>query len=450
MKKISLVIIAFQLTCTLAMGQFTSQVSTTQSGGNGSAGIGDFGIVVKPTSGQATLGAEGTGDTWSNLILGSNVSGTRRFWSFSKRTSAESHDLQLIHYDGTAFNYPNATFTTSGRVGIGTTTPAARLHIIDGGLRHGGTGEINIDAVGIIGGRFKIMDNGKVGIGTDVPSEKLTVYDAGSATRILIGNPNSASGGFTSLGLGTSANSGGYSWMQAVKSSGSAYGDIILNQSGGNVGIGTATPGDKLSVMGNISVPLLSGIGSVLTDRSPYDGKSIGNYAVGWYGDSENSGAPMAYFSGFGGIKFFAQGVPRMTVASNGNVGIGTTSPGSFKLAVNGKIWTQEVNVAMTNPGPDYVFEKNYDLLSLTELETYISQNKHLPEVPSAKEMEKDGLNLKEMNLILLKKVEELTLHLIEQNKTIATLQNNQVEMLQTNTLLQQRVKSIEKGPNRK
>ncbi|MBT1697552.1 hypothetical protein KK083_11740 [Fulvivirgaceae bacterium PWU4] len=109
----------------------------------------------------------------------------------------------------------------------------------------------------------------------------------------------------------------------------------------------------------------------------------------------------------------------KMVILSNGNVGIGTNEPGTFKLAVNGKIWSQEVNIAMTNPGPDYVFEKDYNLLSLAELEAYIKANKHLPEVPSAKEMDAEGLNIKEMNLILLKKVEELTLHLIEANKKI-------------------------------
>jgi hypothetical protein len=120
---------------------------------------------------------------------------------------------------------------------------------------------------------------------------------------------------------------------------------------------------------------------------------------------------------------------PPFTVLTNGNIGIGTETPGSFKLAVNGKIWTQEVNVAMTNPGPDYVFEKDYELLPLSKLETYINQNKHLPEVPSAKEMEKDGLNLKEMNLLLLKKVEELTLHLIEMKK------ENEIQQKEINAL---------------
>jgi hypothetical protein len=106
----------------------------------------------------------------------------------------------------------------------------------------------------------------------------------------------------------------------------------------------------------------------------------------------------------------------RLVVLTNGLVGIGTANPDQ-KLTVKGTIHTEEVRVDMTVPGPDYVFEKNYNLLPLSELETYITQNKHLPEVPSAKEMEAEGLNLKEMNLILLKKVEELTLHLIEMKK---------------------------------
>lgn len=114
-----------------------------------------------------------------------------------------------------------------------------------------------------------------------------------------------------------------------------------------------------------------------------------------------------------------------------GHVGIGTTSPDA-PLTVKGAIHTNEVRVDVNPPlqGPDYVFEKNYNLLPLSELESYINENKHLPEVPSAKEMEKDGLNLKEMNLILLKKVEELTLHLIEANKK-AEIQQQEIRELQ-------------------
>ncbi|GGH31491.1 hypothetical protein FAZ19_22500 [Sphingobacterium alkalisoli] len=101
----------------------------------------------------------------------------------------------------------------------------------------------------------------------------------------------------------------------------------------------------------------------------------------------------------------------------NGNVGIGTTSP-TEKLSVNGNIRAKEIKVETAN-WPDYVFEAEYEAMSLPEIEMYIKQNGHLPEIPSAPEVEKEGISLGEMNKILLKKVEELTLHLIQKEKDI-------------------------------
>nr|WP_315202937.1 tail fiber protein [uncultured Flavobacterium sp.] len=102
-----------------------------------------------------------------------------------------------------------------------------------------------------------------------------------------------------------------------------------------------------------------------------------------------------------------------------GNVGIGTITPDE-KLTVKGKIHTQEVRVDMTGAlVPDYVFADDYKLKTLPEIESYIKKNSHLPEIPSAGEIEKNGLLLAEMNMNLLKKVEELTLYMIEQNKKI-------------------------------
>ncbi|MGK6353492.1 hypothetical protein [Parapedobacter sp. DT-150] len=104
------------------------------------------------------------------------------------------------------------------------------------------------------------------------------------------------------------------------------------------------------------------------------------------------------------------------TVENDGKVGIGTTTP-QAKLAVNGNILAKEVKVKTDISVPDYVFEPDYDLPTLDEIETYVKKHKHLPEIPSAADIEKDGLDLAEMNLLLLKKVEELTLHLIDQRK---------------------------------
>jgi len=111
-------------------------------------------------------------------------------------------------------------------------------------------------------------------------------------------------------------------------------------------------------------------------------------------------------------------------VLVQGNVGIGTTTPDA-KLSVSGQVHAQEVKVSITVPGPDYVFDKDYQLSSLEDIKNYIDQNKHLPEIPSAKEMEKNGVQLGEMNMLLLKKIEELTLHILEQQKQIDELRQS-------------------------
>ncbi|MES2653136.1 MAG: hypothetical protein V4663_15450 [Bacteroidota bacterium] len=106
-----------------------------------------------------------------------------------------------------------------------------------------------------------------------------------------------------------------------------------------------------------------------------------------------------------------------LKVLENGNVGIGTSTP-TDKLSVNGNIRAKEIKVE-TSGWPDYVFDTDYRITSLKKLEEYIKINKHLPEMPSAKIAEQEGINLGEMNKLLLKKIEELTLHLIEKNKAI-------------------------------
>lgn len=107
----------------------------------------------------------------------------------------------------------------------------------------------------------------------------------------------------------------------------------------------------------------------------------------------------------------------------NGNVAIGTTTPGSYKLTVEGTIGARRIKVAQGN-WPDYVFAPEYKLPTLGEVEDYIKVNKHLPDVPSAKEVEKEGLDLGEMNKRLLQKMEEMTLYMIELNKQNLQLKN--------------------------
>lgn len=139
----------------------------------------------------------------------------------------------------------------------------------------------------------------------------------------------------------------------------------------------------------------------------------------------------------------------------DGNVGIGTDLP-SEKLTVNGKIRAREIRIDV-DAMPDYVFAPKYDLLPLAELEKFIQQNKHLPEVPSAKEAEKNGIELGEMNKLLLKKIEELTLHLIEKNKAldvqkadINVLKKNTADLQEMLSVLQAQVKQILAGQSKR
>ena len=121
--------------------------------------------------------------------------------------------------------------------------------------------------------------------------------------------------------------------------------------------------------------------------------------------------------------------VERFRVTSEGNVGIGSVSPSS-KLTVKGDIHAEEVRVDLTVPGPDYVFEEDYDLPTLESLQNYVQENEHLPGVPSAEEMEVNGIDLGVMNMLLLKKVEELTLYLIEHQQSLKH-QNTKIELLE-------------------
>jgi len=120
-----------------------------------------------------------------------------------------------------------------------------------------------------------------------------------------------------------------------------------------------------------------------------------------------------------------------MHILSNGNIGIGTISPVA-RLTVNGNILAKEIKIKTDITVPDYVFENDYNLMTLSDIEQFVKEHKHLPEIPSGDSIGKNGLDLAEINLLLLKKIEELTLHLIEKEKELR-LQGAQIHVLQQN-----------------
>lgn len=115
---------------------------------------------------------------------------------------------------------------------------------------------------------------------------------------------------------------------------------------------------------------------------------------------------------------------------TEGTVGIGTTTTGTHKLAVEGTIGAREV-IIETDSWSDFVFDDDYSLRDLEEVEAYITVNNHLPEIPSEAEVIENGIELGKMDAKLLQKIEELTLYLIEQNKRIKALETKNEELME-------------------
>ncbi len=178
-------------------------------------------------------------------------------------------------------------------------------------------------------------------------------------------------------------------------------------------GVGTTTPIDNIHIRDADAGLRVEG-----TSRARVNLAST-NYP-GWQIEMSNAdGNQLA-----GDLGFTESGVAagRLVLKKGGNVGIGTTTP-SERLSVNGNIKTKKLIVTQTN-WPDYVFKSGYTLQPLQKVEQFIKENNHLPGMPSAAEIEDKGLNVGDAQALLLKKVEELTLYMIELKKENAVLRS--------------------------
>ncbi len=274
----------------------------------------------------------------------------------------------------------------------------------------------------------KIEATGNVGIGTTDP--KVLLHVSGNINSVLSStkddkhfqyrwNPAGdqayvwSAGNALKFGTATGFNSD--NWNEKIR--------ICDN---GNVGIGIPKPDGKIHTKGGIAIqnPQL-GYDS-RGDAGERAGIIFGpnnsvNNSMFWISPDATNGNRIHIGSGF---RYSDNGL--LTIMNSGNVGIGTTTP-KARLDVAGTIRATEIKVEAQTA--DFVFEPGYQLRDLSEVESFIKTNKHLPEIPSADAMEESGVNLAEMNKLLLMKIEELTLYAIDKEKRVEELEKREKVM---------------------
>lgn len=290
-------------------------------------------------------------------------------------------------------------------------------------------------------------NNESVGIGTS-PSFRFHIRGGNpNSEKMTLGTNTTGNFALTSsdggaYGLFAGVSYTGRAWLQAGRYDENIAYDIVLQASGGNVGIGTSTPNAKLHIIDPNLVTDFMGShtqGVKIETEYPVNHFSLLGFG-GWSQDYPRNLAQIGAkitdagsYLYFGTSNNYASGITNsaLVIDYNGNIGIGTTSHG-HKLDVCGTIRAKEILVDLNGScAPDYVFNMDYKLMDLKQIEKFVKSNKHLPDIPSEKEMVENGVNMKDLQLKLLQKIEELTLYVIEQNKNLDR-QNEKIAILES------------------
>lgn len=311
------------------------------------------------------------------------------------------------------------TLNTSNHTGLGTNDPLARLHI---------KGETDLDEIAIHAG------NGLAG-----QTAAIQFYNTPLVFGAGAGGPGTKKV-FMMLDeedLKTGTNSGNSAGKFIIRTNGS---DKVFVDANGRMGVGMELAGmaDKFGVYGKARFIANGGDAFQADGNAQIDGRLI----------VKNNGEALKIDGVNPTINFFNNGIFRsfitqdnpatgheLYIGANGILRLDATSQvaigsvvsaanSNYKLAVSGKMICEEVRVKLAGNWPDYVFDNNYKLKPLNEVEQFIAQNKHLPNIPAAAEVEKNGMELGDMQKKMMEKIEELTLYIIEQNKRIAALEN--------------------------
>jgi len=250
-------------------------------------------------------------------------------------------------------------------------------------------------SVSMADARMSITSLGDIGIGTSLPNHRMHVTGGDLFLESSSGSFRYGYSGGDQWALSTIG--GGQNLLFRTSTDGNTFTTQHQFSQNGNVSIGGPSPAARLHVSTTSSeVVRLNGNNPYL---SFYD-NTDGYRGYLWY-DGTN----------------MVLGAVSSNLRLSGNVVLGSTPAVGYRLSVDGKAIFEEARVQLSTAWPDYVFAHDYKLLSLSELAQSIAKHKHLPNMPPASEVEKNGFDLGDMNRRLLEKVEELTLYIIDLDK---------------------------------
>ena len=376
----------------------------------------------------------GEGHIWYHAHEGDGKSGTAYIQARDKSGSSNISIQLRTQNNGKIVNA--LRITNPGNVGIGTTAPKSLLHVNgdyygeghiwyhahEGDGKSGtayiqardksGSSNISIQLRtqnnGKIVNALRITNPGNVGIGTTAPKSLLHVNGDyyGKGHVWYHAHEGDGKSGTAYIQARDKSGSSNISIQLRTQNNGKIVNALRITNPG-NVGIGTTAPKSLLHVNGDYY-----GKGHVWYHAHEGDGKSGTAYIQARDKSGSSNISIQLRTQNNGKI------VNALRITKEGKVGIGTTGEnfGKYKLAVEGAIGAREVEVKQGN-WADFVFEDDYELKDLNEVESFINENKHLPDVPSEKEVTENGINLGQMDAILLQKIEELTLYMIEVKK---------------------------------
>jgi len=315
--------------------------------------------------------------------------------------------LYLEYFVTSRSNLSNGNAVIAGNLGLGIMEPLAKLHI-NGAIR--GTETEGALRVSTTSGNLRLGYTANYDITTD--REYLLLDKALRTTPGQIGS------GYSDLSLQT--------WGTTR---------MTIKRYSGYVGIGTTTINQALTLKGNMSAspsgttPVETYNGSLMITKPAASGQYINLARSGnstWsIGTVYNSNTFAIGQANTADASFTA---PVFNITTTGNVGIGAIAP-QCKLDVAGTIRAAEVKIVSINQFADFVFDKSYELPALKDVHSFIQKNGHLPNIPSAKEAKENGIDLAEMQVKLLQKVEELTLYALDQQKHIEEQQKRIEEL---------------------